>query len=36
VLYALVVTPGSEASRFAPAFDQMVDSLRVDDRSAHR
>jgi hypothetical protein len=36
VLYALVVTPGSEASRFAPAFDRMVDSLRVDDRSAHR
>jgi hypothetical protein len=36
VLYALVVTPGSEASRFAPAFDRMIDSLRIDDRSAHR
>ena len=36
VLYALVVTPGSDASRFAPAFDRMLDSLRVDDRSAHR
>ncbi len=36
VLYALVVSPGAEASRFAAAFDRMVDSLRVDDRSAHR
>ncbi len=36
VLYALLVTPASGASRFAQAFDRMVDSLRVDDRSAHR
>ena len=36
VLYALFVTPCDEASRLQPTFDRMVDSLRVDDRSAHR
>jgi hypothetical protein len=36
VLYALFVTPGADASRFTPAFDRMVDSLRVNDRVVHR
>jgi Zn-dependent protease with chaperone function len=36
VLYALFVTPSDEASRLEPTFDRMVDSLRVDDRVAHR
>jgi hypothetical protein len=36
VLYALFVTPRDEASRIEPAFDRMVDSLRVNDRVVHR
>jgi hypothetical protein len=36
VLYALFVTPRDEASRLESTFDRMVDSLRVDDRVAHR
>ena len=36
VLYALLVTPRADASRFAPTFESMVDSLRVNDRAAHR
>jgi beta-barrel assembly-enhancing protease len=36
VLYALFVTPGDDASRFADAFDRMEDSLRVNDRAVHR
>jgi HAMP domain-containing protein len=30
------VTPRDEASRLQSTFDRMVDSLRVDDRVAHR
>jgi hypothetical protein len=36
VLYALFVTPGDETPRLEPAFDRMLESLRVDDRVAHR
>ncbi len=36
LLYALVVMPGPDASRLGPAFDRMLDSMRVDERSAHR
>ena len=36
VLYALFVTPRDESARLEPTFDRMVDSLRVDDRVAHR
>jgi hypothetical protein len=36
VIYALFVTPRDEASRLQSTFDRMVDSLRVDDRVAHR
>jgi hypothetical protein len=35
VLYALVVVPRADAARFEPALERMLDSLRVDDRSAH-
>jgi hypothetical protein len=36
VLYALLIVPGREASQIEPAFERMVESLRVDDRVAHR
>ena len=36
VLYALLVTPGDEASRIEPTFERMVESLRVNDRVVHR
>src|SRR5262249_17458098 len=36
VLYALFVTPRDEASRLEPTFERMLDSLRVNDRMAHR
>jgi Zn-dependent protease with chaperone function len=36
VLYALAVAPSNEAGSFSRAFDRMLESLRVDDRVAHR
>jgi Zn-dependent protease with chaperone function len=36
VLYALAVAPTRDVSTFGRAFDRMLDSLRVDDRVAHR
>jgi Zn-dependent protease with chaperone function len=36
VLYALFVAPRDQAARLQPAFDDMVDSLRVNDRVVHR
>lgn len=36
VLYALFVAPRRETRQFEPAFSQIVDSLQVDDRAAHR
>ncbi|MFI4942048.1 MAG: M48 family metallopeptidase [Burkholderiales bacterium] len=36
VLYALFVTPRDATAQLEPTFDRMIDSLRVDDRVAHR
>ena len=36
VLYALLVTPGRDYAQLEPVFERMVDSLRVNDRAAHR
>jgi hypothetical protein len=36
VLYALFVAPGGQVARLQPAFDAMLDSLRVNDRVVHR
>jgi Zn-dependent protease with chaperone function len=36
VLYALAVAPSDDARSFSRAFERMLDSLRVDDRVAHR
>jgi beta-barrel assembly-enhancing protease len=36
VLYALLVAPREDSPELTPVFDRMVDSLRVNDRVAHR
>jgi hypothetical protein len=36
VLYALFVVPGEDSPSLRPVFDRMLDSLRVNDRVAHR
>jgi hypothetical protein len=36
VLYALMVAPGEDSPTLRPVFDRMLDSLRVNDRMAHR
>jgi hypothetical protein len=36
ILYALLVTPLEDSPELRPVFDRMLDSLRVDDRVAHR
>jgi hypothetical protein len=36
VLYALFVAPREQAAKLEPAFDDMIDSLRVNDRVVHR
>ena len=36
VLYALLIAPGSDYSELRPTFERMVDSLRINDRAAHR
>jgi hypothetical protein len=36
VLYALFIAPGRDYNVFSPAFQRIVGSLRVNDRSVHR
>jgi hypothetical protein len=36
VLYALVIAPGGDYPELRPTFERMVDSLRINDRAAHR
>ena len=36
VLYALLVAPRQDSPELAPVFERMVDSLRMNDRVAHR
>lgn len=36
VLYAIFVSPREDAPSLLPVFDRMLDSLRVNDRMAHR
>ncbi len=36
VFYALLIAPGRDYPDFQPTFERMVDSLRVNDRAAHR
>jgi hypothetical protein len=36
VLYALFVAPRDDATTLRPGFNRMLDSLRVNDRTAHR